>query len=1056
MTILLATTLLSAVSQYVRTIGAAGIEQAVAGASPRDAGVQVSVPLRTAAADLAAVDAVVRAALADARVPSSAVTDSLLSGSFTVRGPTAETAPLAVVASYADLPRHADLVAGRWPSAGTETVLPAAAAAGLGVVVGDRVTLTRPDRPVDAVLTVVGLFRPRDTSEGYWFDDELETTGSLAGDFTTFGPLVVDRSRLLSDFAVAGSAARWRAAADPAAVSADDLGPVAAAVDGLRDTLAAARTGSRAADAALDAATVTTGLPRLLLDLQRALLVSTSTALLPVLQLGLLALGGLALLARLLTDHRALEAALVRARGASARQLAGWNAREGLLVVLPAVLVGAPLGAWLTHLLSRTTTFERAGLALPSRPDALGWLVAALVGALSLLVLVVPALTRERTYVDARQSRGRELAGAVARRGGVDLALLALAVLAYTQLRRYEGPVTVAAGGRLGVDPLLVAGPTIMLVAGALLVLRLVPWLGSAADRTAARGRQLPRAVAAWQLARRPTRASGPVLLLVLAVSIGVLTATYTATLAASQRDQVAFALGADLRVTPPGALTPSERLALQPRYAGLPGVTTALPAHRGRGVVAGQPVPLLGLDARTAAEVVPVRADLSRGGTPQQALARLAEDRPDPVVVPLPADATAVDVSVRVAAPAPVEVSVVVRDSLGQVVRLPAGTVAPDGRTAVLTADLPPGAGRLDLLGIEAELATSPFGLPETTTLVLVGVSTRAGPADPAPLPPADWRAVIPADTTGRASAELTTRPTAADALLAAVVTARPTTAATSIRLLLTPGDLVGVLPAAVPVLLDGSLTDGLPPGSDVVEGDLAGPQVDLAPVSTLEEIPTFAGEPGLVVDLPTLALVRFVRAGASTTGTEWWLDTQPAAAGQPRQALADGAAPAPEVVDQDTLLAEKTRAPLAVGVVGLLTVALAAAAGFAVVGFTASAAVAGRERTTELGLLRALGLSTRQLTRVLLGEQLALVLLGVLAGLGLGLVVARLVVPLVVLTPQAGRPLPEPLLAVPWPAVVGLCAAVVATLAGVALVVAARVRRASAAATLRLGADR
>ena len=65
---------------------------------------------------------------------------------------------------------------------------------------------------------------------------------------------------------------------------------------------------------------------------------------------------------------------------------------------------------------------------------------------------------------------------------------------------------------------------------------------------------------------------------------------------------------------------------------------------------------------------------------------------------------------------------------------------------------------------------------------------------------------------------------------------------------------------------------------------------------------------------------------------------------------------------------LVERNRAlatdPVALGIIGVLGIGVVAAGLFAVVGFIVSAAVSARERVTEFALLRALGLSSSQLS--------------------------------------------------------------------------------------------
>jgi hypothetical protein len=87
---------------------------------------------------------------------------------------------------------------------------------------------------------------------------------------------------------------------------------------------------------------------------------------------------------------------------------------------------------------------------------------------------------------------------------------------------------------------------------------------------------------------------------------------------------------------------------------------------------------------------------------------------------------------------------------------------------------------------------------------------------------------------------------------------------------------------------------------------------------------------------------------------------------------------------------------------------------------------------------------------------EQAILVGLGLLGGLVLGLVVAKLVVPHIVLTVQAAPPYPPATLSVPWLAVLGLAAGVAVMLGLVLMVVIRVLRRRGLGGDLRAGEDR
>ena len=119
------------------------------------------------------------------------------------------------------------------------------------------------------------------------------------------------------------------------------------------------------------------------------------------------------LIARLAADQRTGELALLRARGASRRQLARLAGGEAVLVVAPAALLGAPLAALVL----------RQGVPAPA-----GWLVAILAAAFCAAALVLPALRPPAR--SARRARWSAL-----QRSGADAALVVLALLTWVQLR---------------------------------------------------------------------------------------------------------------------------------------------------------------------------------------------------------------------------------------------------------------------------------------------------------------------------------------------------------------------------------------------------------------------------------------------------------------------------------------------------------------------------------------------------------------------------------------------------------------------------------------------
>ncbi|MEV7028066.1 ABC transporter permease, partial [Kitasatospora sp. NPDC093558] len=85
------------------------------------------------------------------------------------------------------------------------------------------------------------------------------------------------------------------------------------------------------------------------------------------------------------------------------------------------------------------------------------------------------------------------------------------------------------------------------------------------------------------------------------------------------------------------------------------------------------------------------------------------------------------------------------------------------------------------------------------------------------------------------------------------------------------------------------------------------------------------------------------------------------------------------------------------------------------AAIGFAAAVAASARERSRDSALLLALGTPRKHVTRTAAAEQTLLVALGSAVGLGLGTLLVHLIVPLVVLTPAARRPMPEAVIELP-----------------------------------------
>ena len=181
-------------------------------------------------------------------------------------------------------------------------------------------------------------------------------------------------------------------------------------------------------------------------------------------------------------------------------------------------------------------------------------------------------------------------------------------------------------------------------------------------------------------------------------------------------------------------------------------------------------------------------------------------------------------------------------------------------------------------------------------------------------------------------------------------------------------------------------------------------------------------------------MAALRYATTASIQPPTEWWMASrQPAEvasavlAGPDRDATIVTAA-----AREEALLAD----PIPRGVIGVLGLGSWAALIFAAIGFIVSATVSTRERLGEFALLRALGLSGRQLSIWLALEHAFLLVTGIVAGIGLGVLLAWLVLPFATLTTTGAAVVPPPIVVIPWPSLLPIVLAAAIVLAASLLV--------------------
>lgn len=954
---------------------------------------------------------------------------------------------------------HADLVSGTWPSDGApvQLAVPESVAAPLGWTAGTHTQLTSRLSGQSVDVVVSGVYRARNAEAAYWLVDPFGNTGVRQLSLTTRGPVVVTQGAFLDHFADSATLT-WQVIPDLSRVTHSQI-------QALKHALPALRTNLIERDGFGASTSYATNLPTVIDAQQRAAAAARSTLLIPLALLAVLAVSALLLPARLIADYRRGETEQLRARGASPRTITGLALREGALLVVPAGILAALLTSPLVQLVARLTGLRSAGVELPATPGGATWLALAAGALLCLAVFVLPWLRAGR---DA-PVRQRAAGSTGLQRAGLDAALAVLALVAYWEIRTVSGT---------GDDPVVVIAPALAVVAGAMVAMRLLPLLARGIERLALRGRGMPAAVASAQVARRPSRHTGPALLVALALAIGTLSAVYGTTWHASQRDRADFQVGADVRFDTPlakGAVSPAGQRAV---YEQLPGVRSALPVLRREAAESkDRSLVVLGVDAAAAPHVMAWRSDL-RPASLLKLLAPLAEARPEIPGAPIPPGATGIEVDARLAVTYDegftgtgssdywnAQLALVVADPDGMLHRVPLGKLPSDGLETTLRGELPSSDQPWTIAAFD--LTYSPLGMSPTPTLDLtIGTPRVAGDGSVAPmaLPPGmTWSGSAVVDAPTQLPPQVIKVAEVGKAWLSAQVDAGSAGMSTSrshvllgLGLPLPPNASAGRTsdPSPIPAIATSSYLRqrAASVGSTIVI-PYGGRQLPVTVIASVDAIPAVPNSSdGILLDLQTLNLTAFSSGWELVNATEWWLATD--GSGRAREALEADPMLAAAVHDRHQAAEHQWQDPFARGAQTALLVGFAAAILFAAIGFAVNAAIAARERQSELALLRAIGTPPSKVTRLIAVEQTIVVGLGATAGLSLGALVAREVLPLIIISPD-GAAAPAVLVALPWPALGLLLAGSILGLLAVTAVLARTSARGSSARPQSLGAE-
>lgn len=278
--------------------------------------------------------------------------------------------------------------------------------------------------------------------------------------------------------------------------------------------------------------TLNTGLTDLLIAFNENIVIGRRAMLLLVTQSLLAVLYTLAILGRAVVTQSSSEIATLTARGQPPAMILFQFGIRYLLLALFAWPLGVMAAIWL--------------FPQPVVPNLVWWLGggAALFGLVALL-LPIPGVIQRGVLGWVRQQSRSASSLPWLRRLVFDLAVLGLGGLIFWQLRQFSQGDS---DGSLFEDPLLLLGPTVLILGFALLMRYLVPLMVSGAAWLSRRSSRPLLPIALTWLARDRLRSERLVFLVSVASGLALFAALFTHALNRRQDEMVRYLSGADLR----------------------------------------------------------------------------------------------------------------------------------------------------------------------------------------------------------------------------------------------------------------------------------------------------------------------------------------------------------------------------------------------------------------------------------------------------------------------------------------------------------------------------
>ncbi len=518
-----------------------------------------------------------------------------------------------------------------------------------------------------------------------------------------------------------------------------------------------------------------------------------------------------------------------------------------------------------------------------------------------------------------------------------------------------------------------------------------------------------------WQMARNPLQYAWLMLLLVLVTGVGILSTTVGGTLERNQEDRIKYTTATDVRIANVQTLRGRTLQAVKAPYLDIPGVTAATVAFREDSSAAAVTAQLLALESRDFPYMSWYRDDFSTLSLGGVMTAMTTHPRVERVVIPEGATTIRFWVNPREEIP---NLSMwMLIETGGGVLMLPAGILGPPG-WQLMTAEIPRRV-RHPINLVSVQISEPGVGNIHTAGQILIDdIHVRVGPEERIQVLESfeGQRRWMPIITSTLIPDRITS--TARDShggARAGVFTFGEENEEGIRGFYQSPTG--GPLPVVVSTAFAEETSLGV---GSIIIARVSGRSVPMVINGTVDYFPTMSpnGQRFVLTDLDNLmGHVNFMGHLRSIAPNELFISGSPETYSTFRDTLDNIFRFTGRVYDRTGLLESSRLDPLATsGWNSMVLLALVIVVLMAGLGYSTYLLLFASRSRAEIGFLKSLGLSGRQMLRLLAFEHLAIAAIGLGLGTWAGFQTARLMVSAVAITETGDRAVPPFVLITDW----------------------------------------